>query len=194
MSPLTLRQRNRLAGMRHIQTIALGLMEARGYDGVTLEEVATAAGVSPSTVYRYFKTKERVVLWDEHEAPIGAQLASRLRSQSPVVAFRDAFLATLGERDDIAGLLRRVRFIYATPQVHAAAVEQDFRDRAELARGFELVMAPSSTALVADVLAGCCMAALDAALDHWQHGDGTADIRVLVHEAFAPLVGADKSV
>lgn len=193
MSMLTLRQRNRLAGMRHIQGVALELMEARGFDGVTLQDVAVAAGVSPSTVYRYFGTKERVVLWDEHDAPIGAQLASRLRSEPPALAFRDAFLAALGERDDVAALLRRVRFIYATPQVHAAAVEQDFRDRAELARGI-VQTAAAADALTADVLAGCCMAALDAALDHWQRADGTADLRAIVHAAFAPLVRAETSV
>jgi AcrR family transcriptional regulator len=189
---MTLRQRNRLAGMRHIQQVALELMEPRGFDAVTLQDVAAAAGVSPSTVYRYFETKERVVLWDEHDAPIGAQLASRLRSQPPAVAFRDAFLAALDERGDAAGLLRRVRFIYATPQVHAAAVEQEFRDRDALARGFEQVLAPASgsRALTADVLAGCCMAALDAALDHWQRADGASDIHELVHAAFAPLTDA----
>lgn len=190
MAPLTLRQRNRLAGMRHIQNTALGLMETRGFGDVTLQDVAAAAGVSASTVYRYFETKERVILWDEEDVHLGRELASRLRSQPPVVAFRDALVAALAERGDTARLLRRVRFIYATPQIHAAAVEQDFQDRAELAAAFAEAMALPSGALVADVLAGCCMAALDAAFEHWQRADETAALRTLIHEAFEPLLAA----
>ena len=186
---MTLRQRNRLAGMRHIQDVALDLMEARGFDGVTLQDVAEAAGVSPSTIYRYFDTKEHVVLWDEHDVPIGVGLVARLRSQPPASAFRDAFIAALGERADTGALLRRVRFVYATPQIHAAAIAQELRDRADLARAFAEATGAPSGALVADVMAGCCMAALDAAIDHWQRAAGAADLRTLVHAAFAPLIG-----
>ena len=191
---MTLRQRNRLAGMRHIQDVALDLMEARGFDGVTLQDVAVAAGVSPSTVYRYFDTKEHVILWDEHDVPIGVELVARLRSRPPAIAFRDAFIAALDERADTGALLRRVRFIYATPQVHAAALAQDLRDRTDLARAFMDVMGPTSGALVADVVAGCCMAALDAAIDHWQRAAGATDLRPLIHAAFAPLIDAGKAI
>ena len=176
--------------MRHIQDVALDLMEARGFDRVTLQDVAEAAGVSPSTVYRYFETKEHVILWDEHDVPIGVELAARLRSQSPASAFRDAFIAALDERADTGALLRRVRFIYATPQVHAAALAQDLRDRTDLARAFAEAMGATSGVLVADVTAGCCMAALDAAIDHWQRADGAADLRPLIYAAFALLISA----
>ncbi|HEY7594201.1 MAG TPA: helix-turn-helix domain-containing protein, partial [Actinophytocola sp.] len=40
--------------MRTIQEQALDLFDARGFDAVTIEEIAAAAEVSPSSVYRYF--------------------------------------------------------------------------------------------------------------------------------------------
>lgn len=61
---LTLRQRNRLAAMQHIQSIAMDLFDERGYQAVTVEDIAEAAGVSASTFYRYFGTKEGVFTVD----------------------------------------------------------------------------------------------------------------------------------
>ncbi len=63
-------ERKKLAAMREIQRTALDLFEADGYRHVTVERVAEAARVSPSSVYRYFGTKEMLVLWDEYDPQI----------------------------------------------------------------------------------------------------------------------------
>ena len=62
-----LREQWRRSAKRTIQARALDLFEERGFDAVTIEAVAAAAGVSPSSVYRYFGTKEGLVVFDEFE-------------------------------------------------------------------------------------------------------------------------------
>ena len=63
-----LRERWRINAMRTIQERALDLFDARGFDAVTIEEIAAAAEVSPSSVYRYFGTKEGLVVADEFDS------------------------------------------------------------------------------------------------------------------------------
>ncbi|MDO4887894.1 MAG: TetR/AcrR family transcriptional regulator [Actinomycetaceae bacterium] len=67
MSERGLRQRKKAAAMSHIQKTALELFTERGFTSVTVEEIASAAGFSPSTVYRHFGTKEGIVVRDEHD-------------------------------------------------------------------------------------------------------------------------------
>lgn len=62
-----LRERKKAATMHHVQETAIELFEEHGFDRVTIEQVAEAAEVSASTVYRYFGTKEGLVLHDEYD-------------------------------------------------------------------------------------------------------------------------------
>ena len=61
-------ERKRRSAMRRVQEAGLGLFEARGFENVTVEEIAEAAEVSASSIYRYFGTKEMVVLYDDLDA------------------------------------------------------------------------------------------------------------------------------
>ncbi|MEU6583681.1 TetR family transcriptional regulator [Nocardia sp. NPDC046763] len=58
-------ERRKIEAMGRIQRVALELFDEHGYREVTVERVAGAAGVSPSSIYRYFGTKENLVLYDE---------------------------------------------------------------------------------------------------------------------------------
>ena len=62
--------------MKEIQDVALDLFGERGYRDVSVEEVAAVAGVSPSTVYRYFGGKEMLVVWDDIDPQILEFLAA----------------------------------------------------------------------------------------------------------------------
>ena len=54
----SLTARNRRLTMEHIQDVAFGLFEEKGYREVTITEITHAAEVAPSTFYRLFQTKE----------------------------------------------------------------------------------------------------------------------------------------
>ena len=196
MKSLSLRERQRLAGMREIQGIALRLFRELGFDAVTVEQIGEAAGVSPSTIYRYFATKERIVLWDEIDADIGEDLAKRLANQPPLEAVRDSFATVIADylECERETQLDRVSFIYETPQLHAAVVERELANRAALAAGLaEVVGHDDDGDLTARVLAGACMAALDAAVDRWQKTSGAKPLADLVGAAFEPLIARSEA-
>lgn len=122
-----LRERKRAAAMNHIQEIAVDLFEERGFDAVTIEEIADVAQVSARSVYRYFRTKEGLVLRDAMDDQFVAVLPTYLREQGSLLeaaraALKD-FRAAMGR--DLPGLVeesnRRLRIWYATPSIRVAA-------------------------------------------------------------------------
>ena len=60
-----LRERKKARTRAAIREHALRLFREQGYDATTIDQIAEAAEVSPSTFFRYFPTKEDVVLQDE---------------------------------------------------------------------------------------------------------------------------------
>ena len=56
-----LRERKKLEAWRTIRSTALALISERGFDAVSVEDIATAAGVSRTTFFSYFPSKEAVV-------------------------------------------------------------------------------------------------------------------------------------
>ncbi len=175
--------------MRETQRSALEMFIDRGFTNVTVEQVAEAVGLSPSTVYRHFGTKEHLVLWDEHAADIDSALGKRLGVQPPLDAIRDALVESLAGRSGDEGrlLFQRVSYIYATVELHAAAVEADFRSRDELTAALELVL-PVERRRAAPVLAGAAMVALDVALDRWRTSEGSQPLEDLLVEAFGTII------
>jgi AcrR family transcriptional regulator len=187
------RQRARLAALQETQRVALDLFTERGFDSVTVEDIASSVGMAASTIYRHFGTKEGIVLWHEYDAQIEAALMERLGQLPPLDAIRDALIDVLanqweGGDDDFQ--LRRIRFIYQTEQLHAAAVEADFRDRAELEAGLRRILtAPNRDA--APILAGAALLALDVAVDRWQQSNGRRKLADHITEAFRTLADLD---
>lgn len=174
--------------MRETQRTALGMFEARGFDTVTVAEIAEEVGIAASTIYRHFETKEAIVLWDEHDAGIEKALERELGRQAPFAAMRAAFVADLGGRyeEDFDFQLRRVRYIYATQQLHAAAVENDYHQTVELASALEPLLSESERGS-GTLLAGAASLALDVAFDRWQADGGARPLGALIDEAFGTI-------
>ncbi len=59
------------------------LFDGRGFEKVSIEDIAAAAEVSPSSVYRYFGTKERIVLHDEVDLRFVDAVERELADQPP---------------------------------------------------------------------------------------------------------------
>ncbi|WP_434595648.1 TetR/AcrR family transcriptional regulator [Streptomyces sp. A5-4] len=72
-----LRERKKLKTRVAIRTATYRLISEQGYDATTVEQIAEAAEVSPSTVSRYFPTKEDIVLTDEYDPLLDAALRER---------------------------------------------------------------------------------------------------------------------
>ncbi|MEE2853469.1 MAG: helix-turn-helix domain-containing protein [Actinomycetota bacterium] len=92
--PVSLRDRQRAQIRAEIRRAAFRLFVERGYDSVTTEEIATAAGVSPRTFFRHVPAKEELLL-----APVrygGAAIVNLLEgrpaAESPDVALINAII------------------------------------------------------------------------------------------------------
>ncbi|MEV0218524.1 TetR family transcriptional regulator [Streptomyces sp. NPDC050704] len=64
---MNLREQKKLAAWRAIRSAALQMFDERGFEAVSVEEIATAVGVSRSTFFNYFAGKEAVVFDQDPE-------------------------------------------------------------------------------------------------------------------------------
>jgi AcrR family transcriptional regulator len=67
LSPSGLRERKKLKTKEAIQREALRLFQEQGYEETTIDQIAAAAEISPSTFFNYFPAKEDVVLFDRYD-------------------------------------------------------------------------------------------------------------------------------
>lgn len=124
---LGLRARNRQRAMREIQRVALDLFDARGFDAVTVEEVAAMAEVSASTVYRYFGTKDRLVLHDDIDRQMVTGLLAALDEGATLGEAARLVLGNLRAMSaEFRSFARRIRYMLEQPTV-AAALAQEAR-------------------------------------------------------------------
>lgn len=163
-APERLVDRNRRRARREIAETAARLFGERGYDAVSVEEIAAAAGISRRTFFRYFAAKDDV-LFVGHDHGV-----ERLRE---LLAVAPAGSAVPGELERLRGVLVEM---FAVPpsdfdlRVHALVAAEPALQRREqsLARDFEQVIADHLRAhghqtQRAALLAGACMGALNAA-------------------------------
>lgn len=121
-----LRERKKARTYATIQRCAVDLFLAKGYAATTIEEIAEAADVSPSTVFRYFPTKIDLVITDEWDDVFLASLHRQPAEHDLAVAFRDAAHETFASIDDEDRelLQGRQRLIADVPELRSASVEQ----------------------------------------------------------------------
>lgn len=122
-----LRERKRRSAMRNIQETALDLFDERGFAHVSVEEIAAAAEVSASSVYRYFGTKEGIILADEFDALTDEELSDAIDPSDLVGAVR-AVVAHFGPSSastskQESSTARRVRYFFDEPSVRRSAYE-----------------------------------------------------------------------
>lgn len=101
------RERRRQQIHDEVRAAAIGLMGERGFDGVTVEEIAAQTSVSASTIYRHFGTKEALVLSPGRPAAVAARVADD-QKREPVAAIRRAVNRVYGRDDAVPGELHLV--------------------------------------------------------------------------------------
>ena len=86
----SLRERKKARTRASLREHALRLFREQGYQATTVEQIAAAAEVSPSTFFRYFPTKEDVVLNDDMDTRVLEALARQPAEMAPLPAIRAA--------------------------------------------------------------------------------------------------------
>lgn len=184
-----LRERKKTAAMQAVQDAALDLSDRHGYDNVTIEEIAAVAAVSPSSVYRYFGTKEQILLWDPYDPDLVRRFTLELREHPPARALQRAVagaMADVFDRDE-ERVRRRLHYILTEPALAAAGAGQV----ADTGRWAAAVLARhagrSPDDLEVAVVADALVAALAAALRHWHAGAYTTPLADEFARALAVL-------
>lgn len=185
MSP-GLRERKRTAAMLRIQSAALDMFEERGFETVTVEEIAEAAEISASSVYRYFGTKEQIVLWDEFDPLLQELVATAVTTEVPLAGLREELLAGMARlaSQDEQRIIRRVRLALSHPGLEQATVGHAH----EVAKVLEDVLARQLGRPVEDlevqVFSHAFTGGLLGMFHHWQ-GTGFRDpLRVVIARVF----------
>ncbi len=127
---LGLRERKKNKNKIVIQEQALKLFLKQGYVATTIEQIAEAAEISPSTFFRYFKTKESVMLYDSldpliiqvfKEQPSNLNVIQALRS-----AIKEVFTNLPRERMSLE--MRRGELIRSVPELRAGLFDELVRN------------------------------------------------------------------
>jgi AcrR family transcriptional regulator len=190
---MTLRERNRRAAYAQISGVALRLFADQGYESTTVEQIAEAAGVSARTFFRYFATKEDIVVGDLVQLGdvVAAALAARPPEENPWVALTSSFAALADapgrpvDRD-----LLIARLTTANPALRARHLEKHLRWQAllvpllERRMGLEPGPVPDPRA---HAIVGACLACLDTAMEIWARRDGDGTLEEIYLEALAAI-------
>jgi AcrR family transcriptional regulator len=186
MSTPGLREQKKARTRAAIQQAALGLIETQGYDVTTCEQIAAAAEVSPATFYRYFPTKEDVVLSDDYDPMIAELVRRRPVEEPPLMAVRGALREALGAGGpDEEAVRHRTRLVLSVPALRARSHEQVESLRGHLAGALAARVGAEEDAVAVQVLAAAAAAALGVGVEAWaEHGGALAD---RVDEALAVL-------
>jgi AcrR family transcriptional regulator len=118
---LGLRERKKLRTKETIQREAYRLFEEQGYANTTVEQIADAAEVSPSTFFRYFPSKELVLMADDLDRVTVEALARQPADLTPLQAFRRAFDMTMKIVSNDGWELERTRqrLVFSIPELKA---------------------------------------------------------------------------
>jgi AcrR family transcriptional regulator len=173
--PVGLRHRKRAAAMARIQAVALDLFDERGYEAVTVEQIAEASDVSPSSVYRYFGSKEQIVLLGEFEFDVSDARLDDVAGGSPVDVTRQVLRSVMDHLvgDDEARTRRQMRHVMSNPTLEVALAGQVYAASETLGEVFAARLARPADDLEVQVLAHVVVGALLGGLHHW-HGTGFA--------------------
>lgn len=121
-----LRERKKAKTRAAIQRHALRLFREQGYDATTVEQIAAAVEVSPSTFFRYFPTKEDVVLYDDLDPVLIAAFGAQPGDLTPIQALRGALRAVFAglSADQMTEQWERMRLILAIPELRMRMLDQ----------------------------------------------------------------------
>ncbi|HEV7210961.1 MAG TPA: helix-turn-helix domain-containing protein [Blastococcus sp.] len=181
------RSRRWEATHQRIYDAAMALFTERGFDAVSVGQIAAAARVSVPTFYAHYPSKEHVIM----QLPTAEDLAALLRGQpadlpvgSRLRAAAPVWFAqwTWEER---AETLARWKIIASTPALRTRAALFERETAGYVADALPPAQAPLSAA--DSIIINAYLAAYTAGMLAWADGDGERKLEELVDEAFQVL-------
>jgi len=188
VKPAGLRERKKAKTRAAIREHALRLFRERGYSATTVEQIAAAAEVSPATFFRYFPTKEDVVLQDDLDVITLEALEAQPAELGPIAAMRAATKSMLAilSPEDLARLGETVELSMSVPEVRARAVDEFTRTIDVVACALATRAGRDPDDFAARNVAGAIVGVIMAATVR-RPGQGPADMFAQIDAALAHL-------
>ena len=184
-----LRERKKQRTRWAIQEHALRLIAEQGYDATTVDQIAAAAEISPSTFFRYFRTKEDLIVEDEYDALLEQGLQTLDPQVPPLAAVRrvmhDALTAMSAA--DKTKVLERTKLVYAVPSCGPGRWRTSAPPSTCSRGSWPNGPAGMRPQIEIRAFAGAVTGALTAVIFLWIAADGHPDLADLVDRALAYL-------
>ncbi|WP_230423969.1 TetR/AcrR family transcriptional regulator [Streptomyces radicis] len=191
VAKISLRERKKLRTRQAIRRAAVRLFTEQGYDATPIDQIAEAAEVSPSTVFRYFPTKEDIVLMDEDDALMEVFFRARPAHEPPLTALREAIRATLAQIYDteeaVEDIRRRMRLVATVPALRARLDEGLSASGASMTDALAERTGTAPDQLELRVFLGAVLGGLREALLYWVARDLSDDLGAIVDRTFDVL-------
>ena len=188
-----LRERHRKRTAAELEEAALALFCERGFDAVTIDDIAAAADVSRRTFFRYYASKEDVILSDHPKRldELEAALARRPTDEPPLAALRHAILSLAGTMEEQREhMLRRFRLVTTTPSLEARSLclQRNWETAVTAMLAARMGVDPAKD-LRPGVVAATTMSAMRVATINWLAGGGERDLAAILAAALDLLDG-----
>lgn len=193
MSDPGLRAQNRRDRREALVSAAYGLFAERGFGATTMDDIASAAGLSRRTAFRYFQTKEALVFPDREERLEAlAELLVAREGESSFETVKRASLALARRyQDERVEMLRQFELVSREPSLlgREQVLDRAFEELIEAAfvRASEGERETTRTRRRARVRAAAVVGAIRATLREWLEGGASGDLARLGRETFAEL-------
>ncbi|MFI1398448.1 TetR/AcrR family transcriptional regulator [Streptomyces sp. NPDC020681] len=184
-----LRERKKLKTRIAIRRATYRLIAEQGYEATTVEQIAEAAEVSPSTVFRYFPTKEDIVLTDDYDPIMESELRARPADEDPLESLRKVLTQSLAtfiqeERDEV---VQRTRLMVEVPAVRARMTETMSTTSELLVRALADRTGRDHDDLEVRVLTAAVLGALREVMLYWAARDHEDDLIELVDHGLSTI-------
>jgi AcrR family transcriptional regulator len=189
MSSPGLRERKKQKTRWSIQEHALRLFQEQGYEQTTVDQIAAAAEISPSTFFRYFKTKEDVIVEDEYDPLLLKLLAAQPAELAPIPALRNAVSSAFGQMgaEELAKIRQRTELMLAVPALRMRMLDNVTGSIEMLAGGVAARTGRSANDLEVRAFAGAVTGALIAAIFVWVDGGFGGSLGEVIDRTLAHL-------
>ncbi len=182
-----LRERKKIRTRQAIRRAAYRLFTERGYDATRVDQIAEAAEVSTSTLFRYFPTKEDIVLTDDDDPALEAALLARPAHEPPLTALREAVHDVArhlyASPEAITEFSQRMRLIATVPALRARMHENMAGNSRFLTRLMADRTGYPIDSLELRVFVGATLGGFQEALLHWCAQGGRDDPLDLIDRA-----------
>jgi AcrR family transcriptional regulator len=189
MSAPGLRERKKAKTRWAIQEHALRLFAEQGYDATTVEQIAAAAEISPSTFFRYFKTKEDVVVEDQWDPILIEAYRAAPADLGPLAAFRQGVKDSFAYVDqaEMDKILARMRLQMTVPALRARMLDGMLASLDMVAGLLAERAGRDAKHPMVRTAAGAVMGVLMSAMFAWEQDDSGTHLSMYVDSALAQL-------